>query len=616
MKIDKQLIRIFLFSLLVGSILFGCTEQADKPNVLLIYSDDQGSIDLNCYGAEDLHTPNLDKLADDGIRFTQFYAGSSVCSPSRAALMTGMSPQAAGLPGNTSSQPGHPGMPSDRITIAEVLKEAGYATGHIGKWHMGYSDDTRPLAQGFDYSFGHMGGCIDNYSHYFYWAGPNRHDLWENGEEIYREGEYFPDMMTDKAIDFFEEHSQEPFFLYFAINLPHYPLQPTEKWREYYKDLEMPRRDYAGFISTIDERIGKLVKALDDLGLRENTIIIFQSDQGHSCETRAFNGGGNAGPYRGAKASLFEGGIRIPAIISWPEKLPTSMVNDVASINYDWFPTIAELCGIESIPETVEGKSLLPIILDNAASQHEVFHWKLGRQWAVRSGSWKLLGNPSDPSKKFPLDGENDQLFLVNLEEDIGEAHNLIKQYPDIANELINKHLEWEFGNPSDIPVNLPPIENIAAHRDISLSTLPHPKYKCEGEKTLINNRRGSNMFNDGQWLGFEGEDIVANIRMDPSQKISKVRIRFYQDTGSWIFLPHSVTLKTGKSGSELREIGRIKTDPELFRKGFLIKEYEFKVSGLSQVLQLEIDNLGICPDWHPGKGGKVWLFLDEILVE
>ncbi len=461
MKIDKQLIRIFLFSLLVGFILFGCTGQEKKPNVLLIYSDDQGSIDLNCYGAEDLFTPNLDQLAQDGIRFTQFYAGSSVCSPSRAALMTGMSPQAAGLPGNTSSQPGHPGMPTDRITIAEVLKEAGYATGHIGKWHMGYSTDTRPLAQGFDYSFGHMGGCIDNYSHYFYWAGPNRHDLWENGEEIFREGKYFPDLMCKKAIDFFEEHSHEPFFLYFAINLPHYPLQPTDKWREYYKDLPMPRRDYAGFISTIDERIGKLLKALDNLRLLENTIIIFQSDQGHSCESRAFNGGGNAGPYRGAKASLFEGGIRIPAIISWPEKLPTSMVNDVASINYDWFPTIAELCGIESIPEAVEGKSLLPVILDDAPSQHEVFHWKLGKQWAVRSGSWKLLGNPSDPSKKFPLDGENDQLFLVNLAEDIGEENNLIKQYPDIANELINKHLEWEFGNPSDIPVSLLSIKNL-----------------------------------------------------------------------------------------------------------------------------------------------------------
>ena len=602
--------------LLAGIFISGCLGHRDQPNVVIIYSDDQGSIDLNCYGAEDLFTPNLDKLASNGVKFTQFYAGSSVCSPSRAALMTGMSPQAAGLPGNTSSQPGRPGMPSDRVTIAEMMKEAGYTTAHIGKWHMGYSDDTRPLAQGFDYSYGHMGGCIDNYSHFFYWEGPNRHDLWEDSVEIFREGQYFPDLMTEKAIEFFENNRMDPFFMYFAINLPHYPLQPQEEWREYYKDLDMPRRDYAAFISTIDERVGMLINSLENLKLRKNTIVIFQSDQGHSCEVRAFGGGGNSGIYRGAKASLFEGGIRVPAIISWPKKLPVKAESDIACINYDWFPTIAELCGIESIPDAVEGKSLLPVIMDKQSTQHDVFHWKLGRQWAVRSGSWKLIGNPSDPSNKYPLDGVNDQLFLVNIDKDPSESKNLIKEYPDIANELINKYLEWEFGLPTDIPVTLPPIDNLATGGNIRINNQPHNKYKCEGAKTLINNKQGSNMFDDGQWLGFEGDDLTAIISLGNAVRAKTVRVRFYQDTGSWIFLPEVVELRAGSNYGYLSRVEMIKTDPALFKKGFLLKEYVFNLDQDIRVLELKVDNLGVCPDWHPGKGGKTWLFIDEIIVE
>jgi arylsulfatase A-like enzyme len=167
--------------------------------VLFILTDDQGSIDLNCYGATDLTTPNLDALAKSGTRFTQFYVAAPVCSPSRASLLTGLNPHAAGLPGNASSRKSTSGMPSDRITIAEALKKEGYTTAHIGKWHLGFSPETMPNAQGFDYSFGHMGGCIDNYSHFFYWDGPNRHDLFKNGVEVWHDGQYFPDLMLKEA---------------------------------------------------------------------------------------------------------------------------------------------------------------------------------------------------------------------------------------------------------------------------------------------------------------------------------------------------------------------------------------------------------------------------------
>jgi len=307
------LIRIFLLlccGCVAASEISICVA-TEQPNVIVIYSDDQGSLDLNCYGSNDLHTPNLDRLADEGIRFTQMYSPSAICSASRAGLLTGRFPARAGVPGNVSSTKGVPGMPSNEITLAELLKSQGYATGHVGKWHLGYTPNTMPNGQGFDSSFGHMGGCIDNYSHFFYWQGPNRHDLWRNGTEIHRDGEFFLDMMVNEGQQFIKTNRDKPFFLYWAINAPHYPMQGTAKWRERYKDLPSPRRQYAAFTSTVDEKVGELIGTLEQMGLRKNTLVIFQSDHGHSTEERAFWGGGNAGPYRGAKGCLFEGGIRI-----------------------------------------------------------------------------------------------------------------------------------------------------------------------------------------------------------------------------------------------------------------------------------------------------------------
>ncbi|MAS79133.1 MAG: sulfatase, partial [Opitutae bacterium] len=223
---------------------------AAKPNVLLVYTDDQGSVDARCYGSKDLHTPTIDRIAETGIRFTNMYSPSAICSASRAGLLTGRIPARAGVPGNVSSSKGAAGMPTSETTIAELMKSNGYVTGHIGKWHLGYTPETMPNGQGFDYSFGHMGGCIDNYSHFFYWVGPNRHDLWKQGKEIWRDGEYFGDMMVDECKGFISRNKTKPFFVYWAINWPHYPLQATDKWRLKYKDLPHPRDKYAAFMST------------------------------------------------------------------------------------------------------------------------------------------------------------------------------------------------------------------------------------------------------------------------------------------------------------------------------------------------------------------------------
>ncbi|MBP85454.1 MAG: sulfatase [Planctomycetaceae bacterium] len=420
-----------------------------KPNVILIYTDDQGSIDVNCYGATDLVTPNMDALADRGVRFTQFYSAAPVCSPSRAALLTGRYPQRAGLATNAGSAKGATGMPAEQVTIAEMMKAAGYVTGHVGKWHLGYIPETMPNGQGFDYSFGHMGGCIDNYSHFFYWNGPNRHDLWRNGEEIWADGKFFPDLMVAEASRFVEQNKDKPFFLYWPINTPHYPLQGTSKWRQKYADLPVPRRMYNAFVSTTDEKIGELLAKVDQLGLTDDTIVIFQSDHGHSTEERTFGGGGSAGPYRGAKFSLFEGGIRVPAIISYPRKLPQGEVREQLAVSVDWMPTIANLCGAEIPKRKLDGASLLNVIQDNEAkSPHTTFYWQSGRglgrnpQWAVRDGDWKLIGNPNDTSKKARITN-NDARFLVHLAEDLGEMKNVASQHPDIVQRLEKLHDAW-----------------------------------------------------------------------------------------------------------------------------------------------------------------------------
>ncbi len=436
-------------ALLILAILFICSLPslaADRPNVLFILADDQGSIDLGCYGSTDLKTPHTDALAARGVRFTRFYSAAPVCSPSRAGALTGRYPVRAGVPGNCASQQGAKGaLPPGEITLAEMFRAAGYATAHLGKWHLGYTPETHPLRQGFDHSFGHMGGCIDNYSHFFYWNGPNIHDLWRNGEEVFHDGEFFPDLMVTEASRFLDANREKPFFLYYALNSPHYPYQGDAKWLEHFKDLPYPRNLYAAFVAAQDERLGALFAKLEDLGQRENTIVIFQSDNGHSTEERAHFSGGDAGPYRGAKFSLLDGGIRLPAILSWPGHIPGGEVRDQTAHACDWMPTLAELSGVPLPDGPLDGLSLAKVLGDpSAPSPHEgrALHWQVGdgpkADWAVLEGDWKLIGRSRDTTtggKNIPLEN-----VLFNLAEDPGETTSRTADHPDVVERLRKLH--------------------------------------------------------------------------------------------------------------------------------------------------------------------------------
>ncbi|NND99154.1 MAG: sulfatase-like hydrolase/transferase [Pirellulaceae bacterium] len=411
---------------------------AERPNVVLILVDDLGALDLNCYGSADLSTDHLDGLAARGVRFSQFYASAPVCSASRVGFLTGRYPVRAGQPGNGP-------MPADEKTIAELFAESGYDTGHVGKWHLGVGPGQSPLEQGFRSSYGHMEGCIDNYAHFFFWAGPNRHDLWRDGKEIWEDGKFFPDLMVRECKTFLDQPREKPFLLYWAFNAPHYPYQGTDRWRKHYAKSPSPRDKYAAFVSTMDESIGQVLEHLRDTGLDQNTIVVFQSDHGHSTETRAFGGGGNAGPYRGAKFSLFEGGIRVPAIIAWPNHIGRGEVRGEMGTGCDWLPTLAQYCDVDVDASTLDGKSLVDVIGSaNAKSPHDVYQWQFGGnnqpQWAVRSGPWKLIGNPIDTTQSQTQRKDSgrlkDKRFLVNLDDDPSETTNLAQQHAEIAKKL------------------------------------------------------------------------------------------------------------------------------------------------------------------------------------
>ena len=454
----KNMGSAFLGSAILGRSCFG--EGARRPNVVFILTDDQGTLDANCFGSTDLYTPAIDKIAAKGVRFTQAYA-HTVCCPARAMLMTGRYPQRSNV---NSWQQGRMRGPKglnmfrSEVTIAEALKKAGYRTGLFGKWHLGAHPDHGPKEQGFDEFFGIRDGFIDNYVHYQL-HGRGYHDLYEGTKEVFHRGDYFPDLIADRALSFIERNQDVPFFLYFALNIPHYPEQSLARHGRRYEHMPEPRRSYAAMISTTDDYVGRILTQLEALKLVDDTIIVFMGDNGHSEEDyqirgdhhtsgypRGHNygangGGGNTGRWIGSKGTFLEGGIRTPAILSYPRKLPKGIGRDQAVTAMDWYPTALELCGVE-IPSGLEldGRSVLPLVRDESApSRYAGMHWQWQKAWMVREGEWKLIVNG-----RQRIDGNRaEAVYLANLADEQPERKNHAKQHPDIVERLTRLHDQW-----------------------------------------------------------------------------------------------------------------------------------------------------------------------------
>jgi arylsulfatase A-like enzyme len=446
-----------LTSAAVSSVLPGCSRirraaaaRKKRTNIIFILADDLGYGDLGCYGQETIKTPNLDQMATEGMRFTDHYAGSTVCAPSRCTLMTGRHTGHCLVRGNARV----PLRPAD-VTVAELLKEAGYTTGIIGKWGLGEPASTGiPNKQGFDYWFGYLNQRhAHNYYPEYLWRNEEKFTLKNevnhviNGRDRTPGGvatkrvEYSHDLFTKEALDFIDRSAQNNFFLYLAYTIPHANNEAGNKGMEVPsyepyadKDWPEPQKGHAAMITRMDRDIGVLFTKLKTLGLDEDTLVMFSSDNGPHKEGGAdpkfFD---SNGPLRGHKRALYEGGIRVPMIARWPGVIDPGSESNHISAFWDFLPTCCEVAGIEA-PKDIDGISMVPTLVGQPGLQikREFLYWEFheqGKKQAVRMGKYKgvrlnVATNPHGP------------IELYNLEEDIGEEHNIAAEHPDIVAKM------------------------------------------------------------------------------------------------------------------------------------------------------------------------------------
>lgn len=459
-----------------GSKIKASSNDVQKPNIIYILADDLGYGDLSCYGQKHFQTPNLDRMAGEGIRFTQHYAGTTVCAPSRSSLMTGQTTGHTPIRGNKKwKSEGQWPMPAETFTVAEMLKEAGYVTGAFGKWGLGFTDtEGSPNKQGFDEFYGY--NC-QRLAHNYY---PSH--LWDNEKKVVLKGNsgkqfgrYAPELIHQRVLQFIEKNNPEktgkPFFMYYPNIIPHAELLLPEKYMEAFKGKFLPEKSYKGaepgddgfregaygtqpeshaafaaMVALLDRQVGEVLDKLKELGLDKNTLVIFSSDNGPHLEGGAdpdyFD---SNGPLKGYKRDLYEGGIREPMIAWWPGKIRAGTTSDHVSAFWDVMPTLAELAGIES-PQNIDGISFLPVLLGKEdQKEHDFLYWEFhekgGRQ-ALRKDNWKLV-------RYQVLDSTKTTTELYDLKSDISEEHNIAQEHPEVVQDLLK--LMSRARTPSDV---------------------------------------------------------------------------------------------------------------------------------------------------------------------
>lgn len=433
--------RTLLRSAAVGTIalaagfdnLFGQTVLLRPPNIVFIMADDLGYADVSCYGRPDLSTPNIDRMAAKGVRFLQAYANSAVCSATRTALITGRYQYRLPVGLEEPLADSDVGLPPEHPTLPSLLKKAGYGTTLVGKWHLGGLPRFGPLQSGYDHFYGFRGGGVDYYRH----GGPDeKGDLWDDDTQVHQVG-YLTDLIGNRAVDVVNGYAKSgrPFLISLHFNAPHSPWEApgdeAESERLRGKGTLMDfdggtQETYRRMIEDMDLQIGRVLQALDANGLTENTIIIFTSDNGGERFADTW-------PFTGRKTELLEGGLRIPAIISWPNRIPQGRTTDQVAITMDWMPTLLAAAGVASDPDfRADGTSLLPVLTQNAAPVVRKLFWryKANAQRAARNGAYKYL--------KIL-----DNTFLFNVVEDPMERANLKERHKDIYDRIVADWYEW-----------------------------------------------------------------------------------------------------------------------------------------------------------------------------
>lgn len=406
------------------SVLSIAAEPETPPNVIIILTDDLGYGDLGCYGQELVATPNIDQLAREGMRFTQTYAGASVCAPSRCALLTGRHNGHAAIRSNLNvgDEGQHP-LPEGTFTLAHLFREAGYATGAFGKWALGFVDSTgSPAAMGFDMFFGY--NCQMLAANYF----PDH--LWRNDERVELDGKtYSHDLIAGEMLAWIRGHAEKPFFIYYPVTIPHHDYQLPGPGP--YADMPWSERDRAraGMMARLDDTVGDLVRLLDELDIADRTMIIFTSDNGADpgIAESIFRSNGSL---RGAKRTMYEGGLRVPAIARWSGRIPSNTVNQSVWALYDLLPTMADLMG-HALPADVatDGISIMPSLFENKKIDREFLYWEL-HEWrfiqAARMGDWKGVRN----GLMLPLE-------LYDLSRDPSESNDVAAEHPEVVRRIL-----------------------------------------------------------------------------------------------------------------------------------------------------------------------------------
>lgn len=427
---------IIVFLLLPGISSEKSSEKSiqGKPNFVLIIADDLGYADLGFNGSTQIPTPNIDALAEGGIKFTNGYVSAPVCSPSRAGMLTGKYQVRFGYDNNLGgNQPGfdpqYLGLPITEITMANRLKDLGYVTGLIGKWHLGDEPQFHPLKRGFDEFWGYTGG-----GHDYFFSQPNGKGYQSPIECNYKTPQpitYITDNKGDECVGFIKRHKKEPFFLYAAFNAPHAPMQATETDLELFKNIKNEkRRKYCAMVYRLDVNVGKIMKALQEEGLAENTLVVFLSDNGGPADSNASI---NA-PLNGQKGILLEGGIRVPYIMNWPGKLNAGKTINTPVLSLDILPTFVEAAGGKiSEKDDLNGVNLLPFLNGETKEiPHQSMNWRFTISAAIRDGDWKLVRLPD----RLPM--------LYNLAEDISEQNDVALQNLDRTKSMLKELGNWD----------------------------------------------------------------------------------------------------------------------------------------------------------------------------
>jgi len=421
----KQSLTLILFFAMLPSAM-----AAEKPNIIIFLADDLGYADIGVYGCRDIPTPHVDAIANNGVKFTDGYANHPVCSPSRAGLISGMYQHRFGFEHNSGPEnyasPDF-GMPRTIPSLAEKLKAGGYATGMVGKWHIGFQEGLRPHDRGFDFFYGFLPGART-----YYPVGPKQNNtLFRYDNEVKDEKEYLTDAFARESVEFIESNKDQPWFLYVAFNAVHSPLEATEKYEARFPDItNAKRKTYAGMLAALDDAVGRVMAKVRELGLEENTLVLFYSDNGGPTqETTSRND-----PLRGVKGQMFEGGIRVPFAMQWKGVVPAGRTYREMVMGFDYHTTALAAAGVEvSSDQPIDGVDLIPFVTGQAKGQpHEQLFWRAGRSHAARVDNWKLV---TDPRRGGTM--------LFNLKNDLGEQEDRARSNPTKLKELQAAYDTW-----------------------------------------------------------------------------------------------------------------------------------------------------------------------------